>query len=231
MNAQLVKIDVAAAALGWGADKLFDLVDGGSLLERGFAWVFNLANDAEGGRRDLRFWFPEIQARAKGNDRQYSFYEIEWVIVRILPEKRVNFHAGEVDQMFQIRPRTRIDLHDEICGRLDGGRNFYSRKALAEFLRRRWLGAVYSRVANGGRAQALSPVADVAASTVATRPARGTHKTALRPGVSTSTKSAAHVPASPAPTMQRRKSGNLSAPASLSGADNFNPCPSVSIRG
>ena len=151
MNAALVKIDVAAAHLGWSAAKLFDLVDGGTLLEKGFAWVFNLANDAHGERRDLRFWWPEIEARAKvraglsGSSGKLASYEIEWVIARILPEKRVNFHAGELDQIFQIRPRTRIDLHAELCGTLNGGRNFYPRPALAAFLQRRWLGAVSAR--------------------------------------------------------------------------------------
>ena len=31
MHAQLVKIDVAAASLGWSAAKLFDLADGGAV--------------------------------------------------------------------------------------------------------------------------------------------------------------------------------------------------------
>jgi hypothetical protein len=153
MNAALVKIDVAAAHLGWSAAKLFELVDGGTLLEKGFAWVFNLANDVNGERRDLRFWWPEVEARAKAragqpsNAGKLNHYEIDWVIARILPEKRVNFHAGELDQLFQIRPRTRIDLHAELSGSLDGGRNFYPRPALVAFLQRRWLGAVSSRTA------------------------------------------------------------------------------------
>ena len=147
MNAALVKIDVAAARLGWSADKLFDLVDGGTLLEKGFAWVWNLANALDGERRDLRFWWPEIEARAQArNQTKFSYYELPWVIAKILPPRRVNFHAGEIDQMFQIRPRTRIDLHAELAGRLEGGRNFYSRAALARFLERRWLGSVSSRI-------------------------------------------------------------------------------------
>ena len=150
MNVALVKIDVAAAHLGWSADKLFDLVDGGTLLEKGFAWVFNLANDLNGERRDLRFWWPEIQARLIGGDSatRYSYYELEWVINKILPAKRQNFHAGEVDQMFQIRPRTRIDLHAELSGTLQSGGNFYARPPLFEFLTRRWLGAVSVRIQN-----------------------------------------------------------------------------------
>ena len=150
MNAALVKIDVAAAHLGWSASKLFDLVDGGTLIDTGFVWVFNLANDLSGERRDLRWWWPEVEARAVGNTKFYG-YQIDWVIKRILPEKRVNFHADEVDQLFQIRPRTRIDLHAELSGTQSaapGGRHFYARTDLADFLKRRWLGAIYKRIAD-----------------------------------------------------------------------------------
>jgi len=139
MNAQLVKIDVAAAQLGWSAAKLFDLVDGGTLLEAGFEWVFNLANDPQGKRRDLRFWMLEVQARS--NDTKLAAYELSGVINTILPPARRFFHAGEVDQLFQIRPRTRIDLHDELAGSLNSGRNQYARADLAAFLKRRHLSA------------------------------------------------------------------------------------------
>jgi|GEM_PF-1974773 len=156
MKPALVKIDVAAAHLGWSAGKLFDLVDGGTLLEKGFAWVFNFANALDGERRDLRFWWPEIEARATGGNAatKFSSYEIEWVIGRILPEKRVNFAAGEVDQMFQLRPRTRIDFGAELQGNIEHrtsniehptSANFYARKFLAAFLQRRWLGGVSVR--------------------------------------------------------------------------------------
>lgn len=149
MNAALVKIDVAAATLGWSAGKLFDLVDGGTLLEKGFVWVFNLANDPHGDRRDLRFWMPEIQARCVPHGRSYGHWEIEHVIAKVLPKNRTNFHAGEVDQLFQIRHRTRIDLHGELFGTATptakGTPNFYPRTVLAAFLKRRWLGALYER--------------------------------------------------------------------------------------
>jgi len=149
VNAQLVKIDVAAADLGRSAAVLFELAEGGAitvgnLFERGITWVFNLANDPAGDKRDLRFWRPEILARVNPDTtkhRKFSNYELEWVINKILPTSRVNFHAGEVDELFQIRPRTRIDLHSEICGTKLSGRNSYSRELLAAFLTRRWIHA------------------------------------------------------------------------------------------
>lgn len=163
MQAALVKVDVAAARLRWNVGRLFDLTDGGTLLENGFAWVFNLANDPCGQKRDLRWWMPEIEARAGSTgSTKFNYYQPGWVIGRILPEKRVNFHAGEVDQLFQIRPRTRIDLHAEIFGGVavtkGRGPNFYSREFLAAFLLRRWLGAVSARTNHfSPRAGATTP--------------------------------------------------------------------------
>jgi hypothetical protein len=147
MNAALVKVDVAAAHLGWPARKLLSLVDESSVLDRGFAWVFNLANDPAGERRDLRWWWPEIAARASLDSRdagKYAFYELSWVINRILPERRQNFQAGEVDQLFQIRHTTRYELHAEIFAGAKftppaGTANFYPRELLAAFLTRRWM--------------------------------------------------------------------------------------------
>jgi len=163
MNAALVKIDVAAAALGWSAARLFDLVDAGTLIEPGFEWVFDFAN-GQGGlrgshRRDLRFWFPEIEARSE--QRPAPARTIDAVVTRILPRARQNFHAGEVDQLFQLRPRTRIDLHDELAGSLKSGRHQYHRDDLAAFLMRRWIGCDASktfppaikRAANGAAPQ------------------------------------------------------------------------------
>jgi hypothetical protein len=241
MIAALVKIDVAAARLGWSAAKLFDLVDGGTLIERGFVWVWNLANDPTGIKRDLRFWWPEIDMRASldtSKHRRFTNYELEWVINKILPASRTNFHAGEVDELFQIRPRTRIDLHDEICGTKLSGRNSYTRDILAAFLERRWLhqrddGDSLSPATNGGRTQVPSPnnMAGVGigeSAVVKREPSRNMAapsivKTAAGSrNVHTSHKSSAKTtesaPASPATTKQRRRTSNSTAPASLPGA-------------
>ena len=143
----LVKIDVAAVDLNRSARQVFDLVIGGTLLEPGLTWVFNLANDPTGDRRDLRFWREELKQRRTATGPQVaaddlSQLPVEEVIARILPVTRTNFAAGEVDQMFQIRPRTRIDFGMELAGQMRGTGRFYSRAALAEFLRRRHVGHV-----------------------------------------------------------------------------------------
>jgi hypothetical protein len=152
MSPALVKIDVVSALLGWPAKKLYALVDESSLKDRGFAWVFNLARDPQGGRQDLRWWWPEIQARLSPDgkeNRRYAFYELEWVINRIVPANRPQYPAGEVDRLFQIRPPTRNNMQAELTGatfRRDALSNdpisggcLYPRAALAEFLERRWI--------------------------------------------------------------------------------------------
>jgi hypothetical protein len=147
MNAQLVKIDVAAADLDKSVKALFEMADGGTLIERALQWVFDFSNgDAcriGQHRRDLRFWRPEILARASKDvslHNKYRGWQLDWVLARILPPKRLNFHAGEVDQLFQLRPRTRIDFGEELNGKIAGGRNFYTRDVLVKFLTGRWIG-------------------------------------------------------------------------------------------
>jgi len=153
MSPALVKIDVVSALLGLPVKKVHVLVDESYFGNRGFAWVFNLALDPQGERKDLRWWWPEIQARmnpdAKEN-RRYAFYQLEWVINRIVPGNRPHYPSGEVDRLFQISPQTRIRLHAEffgpvetahcdVPGNLPQGGSLYPRTALVEFLERRWI--------------------------------------------------------------------------------------------
>lgn len=140
MNVALVKIDAASAYLGRSVKQVFALVDGGSLAEAGLLWVFNLAHNAASRRRDLRFWRTELLARAGGQADDYGRLKISQVIIQILPATREYFHAGEVDQMFQIRPSTRKAVDAELKGHLVGGRNVYQRTKLETFLNRRWIG-------------------------------------------------------------------------------------------
>lgn len=148
MFSALVKIDVAAADLGKSAQQVFDLVDGASLSEAGLLWVFNVARNPAGCRRELRFWRPELQARVAGQAAKYHRQTIQWVLSEILPGTRQTFNAGDVDRMFQIRPRTRLDFGRELPGRRVAGRNVYPRQPLELFLNRRWLGRAKGGPAN-----------------------------------------------------------------------------------
>ena len=141
----LVKVEVAAADLSRPVSHIYDLVDGGSATEAGLLWAFDLARHPGRQRRSLRCWRPELLARADGDGRKYHRQPVTWIIAQILPETRQTFHAGEVDRLFQIRPRTRIDLHSELKGVLVAGRNIYRRPRLAAFLARRWVGTLATR--------------------------------------------------------------------------------------
>jgi hypothetical protein len=140
MKHALVKIDVAAVDLGLGVRRITQMVDGGSSNEKGLVWVFNLANDSSARCRELRFWRPELHAHMQGDADKYSPWEINQIIASILPETREKFNPGEVDQLFQIRPNSRIAYGAELNGKKVAGRNSYQRTTLAEFLKRRWLG-------------------------------------------------------------------------------------------
>lgn len=134
MKVALVKIDVAATLTGKAIATLFDMADGAALIDGSLSFVFDFSNGQKEARRDLRFWMPELEALARGlrlND------DIDEVISHILPAARENFHAGEVDCLFQIRHNTRRELLDSAG--LNAGRNFYSRDTLAAFLKRRWI--------------------------------------------------------------------------------------------
>ena len=138
----LVKVDVAAADLGRSIPDIFDLVDGGMAAEAGIMWAFDLARHPGRQRRNLRCWRPELLARAGGDSGKYHRQPVSWVVAQILPETRQTFQAGEVDRLFQIRPRTRIDLHPELKGVMGGGRHTYARPHLESFLLRRWVGTL-----------------------------------------------------------------------------------------
>src|ERR1039458_4059796 len=140
MNTALVKIDVASAYLGRSVNNVCDLVDGGNLAAAGLLWVFNLAHNPAGPRRDLRFWRTELLARAGGHADNCGRLQINQVIAQILPARREHFQAGEVDQLFQIRPSTRKVVDAELKGRLVCGRNVYQRTRLETFLHRRRIG-------------------------------------------------------------------------------------------
>lgn len=163
MNAALVKMDVAAADLQVGVRVIERMVDGGDLVVRGLVWVFDFANDLDGGtRRELRFWRPELLARANADStkqHKYANWELDWVIAQILPGRRKTFQAGEVDQLFQIRHNTRLAFGAELNGNLRNGANTYERDNLAAFLKRRWLGACFDRRQGAGANFAADGVA------------------------------------------------------------------------
>lgn len=140
MNPALVKIDVAADLMRRSIPAIVGMVDGGSPSEAGLLWTFNLSRKLAGRRRELRFWRPELLERATGQAASCHKLELAQVIGQILPEHREHFHAGEVDQMFQTRPRTRLDFGAELPGKRVGGRHVYSRPVLVSFLQRRWIG-------------------------------------------------------------------------------------------
>jgi hypothetical protein len=88
----------------------------------------------------------ELTARADNKTDQLRSLELETVINHILPEGCASLTAGELDLLWQLRPRTRLDLNRQLVRR----RRLYEKKSyprwvLTAFLKRRWLGACYNR--------------------------------------------------------------------------------------
>jgi hypothetical protein len=135
------------------------MADGGTTLNQALAWVFDFSRSGHRQRRDLRFWRPELEARGSGDavkNHQFSQWELDAVIKRILPETRQNYRAWDVSDLFQIRHNTRIRLFGG--GGKIGSRNSYSRQALAEFLRKRWLGGRRAKSPAGRCSHNIRPI-------------------------------------------------------------------------
>jgi hypothetical protein len=172
VNPAIVKIDVAADLLGKPVRVIEQMVSGGNrdLFIHPLVWVFDLASSAEGRAQRPRFWRTELMAHASNEPQRYCGWELEWVLNQILPAKRVNFQAGELDMLFQLRPITRTRLHADMlaCAQAikvpwspSDAVNFYPRSILVSFLTRRWLGAIYDRLKQlPPRAAATNTTAD-----------------------------------------------------------------------
>ncbi|HEY5044156.1 MAG TPA: hypothetical protein VIK53_19470 [Verrucomicrobiae bacterium] len=145
----LIQTETVRDLTGLRADEIRDLVTGGTLTHRGLAWVWDFSAQFPGNQnRDLRFWRDEALAHCSPDStkqNRFGNYQIGWVIDRVLPRSRANFHSGELLAMFALERPSLLRLRDEMNGRLAGARNaLFPRASVAAFLERRWLGAVHS---------------------------------------------------------------------------------------
>ena len=143
----LVKVDSVMDVRGVSADVVYDWADGaaGSISEEGLVWVWNVAVDPAGEKRDLRFWFREVIA-----PETTKKLDLDEVIALVLGDRK-NFHAGEVCHLLRVRRPTLIELRGELNGRLKSSGAFFPRRALRDFLHARWLGNTsHPKVAVGG---------------------------------------------------------------------------------
>src|SRR5579859_7436461 len=136
MKATLVKVDVASADLGKTAKEILEMTDGGNLLDPGLVWVFDLSQRTNTGRRDLRFWRVEIQARADGKLEALRGLELDVVVDRILPANRDRLQAGELDLLWQLRPCRRFNLNRHLKQPRRCLQRIYLRTELTAFLKR-----------------------------------------------------------------------------------------------
>lgn len=97
----LIKLDGVAFLRRQSVRTIRRLVEGGNrgaqfdLLERGFEWVWNVATNLEGDKRDLRFWSVEVVMPEHAQNKTLAD-----VIRTILPPRRTNFLPGELMEIF-----------------------------------------------------------------------------------------------------------------------------------
>lgn len=118
------------------ADAIYAMSDGGDLVEGHYQWVWNVATDARGEIRDLRWWIGEVLA-----PQRQAALTLDRVINFLLPQQRREFPAGEVQALLLVSRPTLMELRAELLGDLRQGGSFYPRAALVTFFQRRWLGA------------------------------------------------------------------------------------------
>lgn len=128
----LVKMDTVIAACGEIADIIHGHVEKGRLR-----WVFNVATNPS-GIRDLRFWNREVSAFSSSQRSELAALReatVQSVVDRILGVTP-RLTSGQVCLLLGIRRPTLMDLRQELQG---DGREFFPRRGLERFLKRRLL--------------------------------------------------------------------------------------------
>jgi hypothetical protein len=135
----LVRVDTVMAVLGVDADTVYARTDGGRDDDQ-LVYVWNVAVNPAGEKRELVFWAQEVEARK--NKRPLPVDDIDDVATFILGDRK-HFPSGEVRQLLGgIRRPTLMALRRELCGKLGSATTFFPRQALKNFLTGpRWLGS------------------------------------------------------------------------------------------
>ena len=125
----LVSLEAARSVLGLTAEKVFALVDDGSLL-----WVFNLGA-VKSPKRNLCFWQPALH-----NPKKFAALDIDEVIAAILPPARNQYRTTEIRLLFCLGRATAWRLVKALGKRTGRGQWYVERSVLANFLHWRWVG-------------------------------------------------------------------------------------------
>jgi hypothetical protein len=151
----LAKADGVALLTRKPIRAIYAMADGGDLVDGKLMWVWNVATNPAGDKRDLRFLIAESIAPAR-----MQKLTLDQVINLIVSPKRREFPAGEVCALLQVRDITLRDLRAELAGSLRDGHgitNFYPRAGLVKFFQTRWLGATTNTFAPDKAAPLNSP--------------------------------------------------------------------------
>ena len=143
----LAKADGVALLTRKPISEIYAMAEGGDLVGGNYVWVWNVAVNPAGEKRDLRWWIGEVLA-----PKRQAALTLEQVIVRLVPPHRREFPAGEVCRLLQVRPITLSELRGELQGALRSNSGFYPRAGLVKFFQTRWLGQAGATGATEGGA-------------------------------------------------------------------------------
>lgn len=129
IRAVLLSTKAAGALRGKNERQMRELAEGGSLIEAGLEWVFNVAVDAGSDKRDLRFYAGEIICPEFQRGKRLAD-----VVNAILPPTRKDFPIGQLVLEWQVTHQHIYNL--KTARELPPG-SFTPRNALVSFLMRR----------------------------------------------------------------------------------------------
>ncbi len=139
------------------ADAIYAMADGGDLVEGTYQWVWNVATNAQGEIRDLRWWIGEVLADGHHLGKRQAALSLDEVLGFILPTKRREFASGEVQALLLVSRPTLMELRAELLGDLRNGGSFYPRAGLVRFFQQRWIGRINFPAARPAAPRAAAP--------------------------------------------------------------------------
>ncbi len=127
-RAALVDVSIAMFQLGCDLPTLYEMADGD------LRWVWNVATNAQGTMRELRFWIGELK------DRSVRNLDAGQVIASIVGHPHeVNLSRRTVGQMLRLSPQGVLNLvrGGQLTPAPGGNRSLVTRASVVEFLRLR----------------------------------------------------------------------------------------------
>ena len=125
-RALLLTVDTVAASRGVTPESVYEDVDSGRLL-----WVWNVAADFSGPKRELRFFAQEVIAPEFARQQKLND------VIKLLVPQREWLRNWELEHLLAVRRPTLLALRDELRAQVVDNCVRIHRNALVSFFMRR----------------------------------------------------------------------------------------------